>query len=146
MPAPARQTSGGFSYVEVLIATVIMAISLAPAMESLHTALSGSEIHLEAVADHYLVQGRLEEVLAEPISLLETAALAVNDETAPSSYSDPPNSIPRRLVFLSLYDGDNLDGDNDPFTGKDSGLVWVRVELQGTDQGQESLIARLHAQ
>jgi hypothetical protein len=42
-------------------------------------------------------------------------------------------------VFLSRYDGDNADGDGDPFTGTDGDLIWVRVEIPGTTLDIEAL-------
>jgi hypothetical protein len=43
---------------------------------------------------------------------------------------------------LSRYDADDADGDDDPFTGTESGLIWVRVILADTVHGFESLTAR----
>ena len=125
---------------EVLVATVIIAISLVPAMEALQTSLSGSEIHRNAVEEHIHLRGKLEEVLAEPVKRLEAAALAAGGPANPSSYSEPPGTVRRRLVYLSRYDGDNLDSDNNPFTGMDPGLLWVKVHLEGSNQDLESLV------
>ena len=43
------RVNAGFSYVEVLIATVLISVSLVPAMEALRTGLLGSGIHVETV-------------------------------------------------------------------------------------------------
>ena len=45
-----------------------------------------------------------------------------------------------RQVFLSRYDGDNADADDDPFTGTDDGLLWVRVAIDGSEQAIETVI------
>ena len=135
-----RRPSQGFSYVEVLIATVLIAMSLVPALEALQTGLQGSSNYLHVVEDHNYVQARLEEVLAEPIDALEAAALAAGSPTALSSYSDPPATERRLLVYVSRYDGDDADSDADPFTGTDAGLLWVRVEIETTALAVESLI------
>jgi len=132
----------GFSYVEVLVATLLIAISLAPATDAIRTALAGSVMHRDALEEHYHLQGRLDEVLAQPTNVLEAEALQIGSPAVASSYSDLPNTNRRRLVYLSLYDADNLDMDNDPFTGMDPGLIWVKVELEATSFALESLVSR----
>jgi len=134
--------NSGFSYIEVLIATVLISVSLAPAMEALRTGLLGSGIHVDTVESHYHLQARLEEMLAEPAAVLDAAALDAGSETTPSSYSEPPATYRRRLVYLSRYDGDNADADGNPFTGTDPGLLWVRVEIENTPLSVESLVSR----
>ncbi|MBI5446002.1 MAG: hypothetical protein HY900_32915, partial [Deltaproteobacteria bacterium] len=52
----------------------------------------------------------------------------------PSSYSAPLIS-----VYLARYDADNADGDNDPLTGGDSGLLWVKVTYAGRPGGLETV-------
>ena len=88
----------------------------------------------------------MEIVLAEPYSSLENAAIAAgmggDSWSAPSTYSDPFGADSRRLVFLSLYDGDNADSDANPFTGVDGDLMWVRTEIEGTLIAVETLVYR----
>ena len=45
------------------------------------------------------------------------------------------------LVYLSLYDGDNLDGDNNPLTGADPDLIWIRVEIEDSVQSLQTVRA-----
>ena len=61
------KSCAGFSYVEVLIATMLIAVCLVPALEALHTGLLGSGIHRDSVEEHYHLQAKLEEMLAQPI-------------------------------------------------------------------------------
>ncbi|MCP5065142.1 MAG: type II secretion system protein, partial [bacterium] len=129
----------GISYVEVLIAVALVAISLVPALESLQTALRGSAIHEQLAFEHHHLSAKLEEVLAEPFATLETEAQALGSPGVASSYSDAPGEKSRRLVFLAQYDGDDADGDADPFTGGDAGLVWVRVQIEATELDFETL-------
>lgn len=140
-----RRFCSGFSYIEVLIATVLVAMSLVPALEALQTGILGSRIYRDAVEQHHHLQARLEKVLAEPMVALEAAALAAGSPTVLSSYSEPPGTDRRLLVYLSRYDGDNADGDGNPFTGTDAGLLWVRVEIENTPHSIESLISRTYA-
>lgn len=132
----------GLSYVEVLVATVLVAVSIAPALTALNTGLSASATHESHVADHYHLTAKIEEVLAQPFGDLDAAASAAGDPSVPTSYSDPAGADRRRLVFLSRYDGDNADGDDDPFTGADEGLLWLRVEIEETAHAFETLTGR----
>lgn len=137
---PRRGGSSGFSYTEVLVASLLLAVSLVPALEALQTATLGSGIHASRVVAHRLLTAKMEEVLAERFASLEAAEVAAGG--APTAYSDPVASPDRRLVYLSRYDGDNADADGDFFTGTDDGLLWVRVEIEGTSLALESLTTR----
>ena len=148
------QCQSGLTYIEVLIAIVLIAVALVPALEALHTGMLGTEIYQATSAEHYAATAKMEELLAEQHGALLSAAAAAGDSLTPSSYSDAPATPNRRLVFLGLYDADNadgdnnlftvldpnLDGDNDPFTGF-AGLVWLRVEVEGSITAFESLSA-----
>jgi type II secretory pathway pseudopilin PulG len=133
----------GFSYTEVLIATALIAVALVPALEALQPGIQGNGIHQNDTENHYLLQAKLEQVLAQPFTDLEAAAQAAGDSTTPTSYSDSVNTAQGRTVsrqvFLSSYDGDNADTDGDPFTGTDDDLLWVRVGIQDTEQAIEAL-------
>ena len=140
--APTRMT--GFSYVEVLIAVVLIVVALVPALDALIPGVAGSGIHETLAEDHYQLTGRLEQVLVEPYGQLNSAANAAGSPTTPTTYSDvftyPNGRQITRNVFLSRYDADNADADNDPFTGTDDGLLWVRVAIAGTGMVIESLV------
>ena len=140
--APTRMT--GFSYVEVLIAVVLIVVALVPALDALIPGVAGSGIHETLAEDHYLLTGRLEQVMVEPYGQLNSAAVAAGSPTTPTMYSDlftyPNGRQITRNVFLSRYDADNADADNDPFTGTDDGLLWVRVAIAGTGMVIESLV------
>ena len=134
----------GFSYVEVLIAVVLIVVALVPALDALIPGVAGSGIHETLAEDHYQLTGRLEQVMVEPYGQLNSAAVAAGSPTTPTSYSDvftyANGRQITRNVFLSRYDGDNADADDDSFTGTDDGLLWVRVSIAGTDRSIESLV------
>jgi len=131
----------GLTYVEVLVATVLMVVALVPAIDALSPAIQGSGIHQSETALHYHLSAGLEDVLAAPFDSLDTEAQALGDPTVVSPlFSDTAGSTDRRLVFLSRYDADNADGDNDAFTGTDEGLIWVRVEVETTSHALETLL------
>lgn len=137
-----RRRSAGFSYVEVLIATALIAISLAPAIDALIAGIRGAGIHVALAEEHYHLVGRLEELLAQPFDDLDAEAQAVGSPTLATAYSDAGGTPRRRLVFLARYDGDDADGDGNPFTGGDDGLLWVSVELEHTGRVLETLTSR----
>lgn len=138
-----HQKSAGFSYVEVLIATLLIAVTLVPAMDALLPASTGSSIHESRGEDHYRLNGRLQEVLAEPFASLDAAALVAGSPTTASSYSDVYTYADGRQItrniFISRYDGDNADADNNPFTGGDEGLLWLRAVIAGSALSIETL-------
>ena len=135
----------GFSYVEVLIAVVLIVVTLVPAMDALLPGVAGSGIHESLAEDHYQLTGRLEQVLVEPYGQLNSAAVAAGSPTTPTTYSDlftyPNGRQISRNVFIARYDADNADADDDPFTGTDDGLLWVRIAIAGTGSSIESLVS-----
>lgn len=135
----------GFSYVEVLIAVVLIVVALVPAMDALIPGVAGSGIHETQAEDHYQLVGRLEQVMVEPYGQLNSAAVAAGSPITPTTYSDlftyPSGRQITRNVFLSRYDGDNADADDDSFTGTDDGLLWVRIAIAGTGSSIESLVS-----
>ena len=142
-PLRNRRRMAGLTYVEVLIATVLIAVSLIPAMEALRPATQGMNIHAAQTLRHYALTAMLEEVLAKPFDELDTEAETINNPTVASSlYSDLAGSSDRRLVYLSRYDADNADGNGNVFDGTDEGLLWVKVEIEGTSQSIEGLTGR----
>jgi type II secretory pathway pseudopilin PulG len=133
----------GFSYVEVLVATVLVSVSLVPAIEALNSGITGGGVHAQAVSRQQAMQAKLEEVLALPFDDLDAEALAAGSYLAPTSYSDAPGANDRRLVYLARYDVDNADSDGNALTGGEAGLVWVRVAVAGTVHAVETLTRRM---
>jgi len=133
----------GFSYIEILIATFLIAITLVPAINSLQTGIQSTGTHRSTLENHLNLKSKMEDVLAQSFTALDTEAQLIGDPTIASLvYSDAVGTPNRRLVYLSRYDGDNLDGDNDPFTGKDPGLIWVRVEIEATPDSLQTLTSQ----
>ncbi len=132
----------GFSYMEVLIATLLIVIVLVPALDAMQSGIQGSGIHTELAQNQYRMISKMEQTLALPFSELLVQADLVADPTVliPSPYSDTAGTASRRLVFLARYDGDNADGDTDPFTGTDAGLLWLRVTIENKPRSLETVI------
>lgn len=137
-----RARQSGLSYVEVLVAGVIIAVMLIPAMEAITPALLQSDSQIKRVQRKHALVGIMEEVMSESYSTLEAEAQAVGDpNTASDIYSDAAGASDRRLVYLSGFDGDDADGDGDVFTGTDQGLLWIRVTMQDTDLQLQALLS-----
>ena len=132
----------GFSYVEVLVAMMLLGVCLVPAMEALQPAVLGTSISERYVLNQGRVQSRFEEVLAEPYFSLQAAADVAGAPTVATGYSDAPVIEDRLLVYIGAYDGDNTDGDNNPFTDTDADLLWVRVVTETSGHTRECLVSR----
>ncbi len=137
-----RSRQAGLSYAETLLAVVVLAVALVPALETLDTAFTGAQVSETVIDWQQALATRMEDMRAEPFGDLDAAATAAGSETTPSSYSDAAGPPDRVLVFLSRYDGDNADSDNDPFTGADPGLLWVRVAVENTPYDLTTLVAQ----
>lgn len=141
----------GFLYIEVLVASLLIALAMIPAMNALQTGVASINIHQSLVTQQYNRLSKMEQLQSEPFNNLLTEAAEAGSKSTISSYSDAPGSVNRRLVYLSLYDADadpfsltdpNSDGDNNIYTGSTANLIWIRVETEGTPQGLETLISR----
>ncbi len=134
--------SAGFSYVEVLIASVIVVVAIIPGVDALRSGLQSTQAHVVLAQDHFHIASRLEDILAFPFSALDAEALAVGNPAVPITFSDAPGTARRRLIYLARYDGDNADSDGDRFTGGDDGLLWIRIEVENSSSAIESLTSR----
>ena len=137
-----KKRQSGFSYMELLIATLLITIMLVPALEAMQSGIQGSGIHTELARNQYRMISKMEETLALPFSELLTQADLVADPAVliPAPFSDAAGTESRRLVFLARYDGDDVDGDKDPFTGTDTGLLWLRVTIEDSQRSLETVI------
>lgn len=141
----------GFSYIEVLVAMMLIAITLVPAMDALQTGILSADIHQTLAVEHYARLKKMEGLQTEPFTNLLTAAKAVANSTTATSYSDAVGIANRSLVYIALYDADanpftitdaNTDNDNDVYTGNTANLLWVKVVTENSAQGLETLISR----
>jgi type II secretory pathway pseudopilin PulG len=120
----------GFLYVEVLVAVLVLAVCLPAALSALTAATRAAAAERSAVARRYRLNGLMEQLLATPYAALDAAALAAGSAAAPTTYSDAVGTADRRLVLIARYDIDDADGDGDPLTGGDPGLLWIRVSIE----------------
>lgn len=141
-PGTLAKAQAGVSYAETLLAVIVLGLALAPALEMLDTAFRGAAVGETVLRWEQRLATRLETVRAEPFASLDAAAQAAGSPTAPSSYSEASGTADRLLVFLSRYDGDNADGNGNPFDGTDAGLLWVRVAIENSPYELTTLVAR----
>lgn len=133
--------SSGLSYVEVLIATLLLTVALVPMMEALQPGLQGSAIHQDRAQVHFTLKGKLEQVLAEPFMNLEAESIAAGAATAATLYSDTGVNVPHE-VFIWPWDVDNADADDDGLTGGEDDILWIRVATVDGQSELQTLISR----
>ncbi|MGI9234039.1 MAG: type IV pilus modification PilV family protein [Woeseiaceae bacterium] len=136
------RNESGLTLVEVLVSMVLLSILLIPAIQAIQTGVAGADVHADVASSHHRIASRLEELLTEPFADLSDAAIAAGSPTTASSYSEASGPPARLLVFLSLYDGDNADADDNVFTGTEPDLLWVRVEIENSVFSLETVKAR----
>ena len=148
----------GVSYVEVLIAVVLLSAVLVPLLQSLQSGIQSKEIYSELTESNFHVIDKMELVLSKRFQDLYQESMSTNNYQTPSVlYSDPAGSENRRLVYLSYYDIDNNDADSNfftiqdadsdldgnPYTGSDVNIniLWLAVEIENSSHRLESLTA-----
>lgn len=146
-PSAARPYSvTGFTMLEVTLAMVILAVCLLPALESLRTSLTVFGLQEETMEDSQALLVKAEEVIAQPFADLEAAAMTAGSPTTPTTFSDVVTTADGRSLSREVYlwplDGDNADLDNDPFTGTDSGILYLKVALANTPLSYETIATR----
>lgn len=119
----------GFSLVELLAVLILLGLVITPALGSLQGALQSEQVNRAALVDDYRLVDITEQVLAEPFGRLVAAA---EGPVTPSRYSDAAGTAARRLVFISRFDADNADLDDDELTGADDGILKIRVQIEAS--------------
>ncbi len=136
-----RQATAGYAYVEVLIAVVLVATCLAPMVETIAQAVRIQTQQADQRDALHSTTSLMEQTLSTRYQALDLEAVAVNDATVATAYSDPTGTDNQRLVYLARYDIDNADSDNDPLTGGDAGLLWIRVTSADGRYDLQNLLA-----
>lgn len=128
-----RRSQRGLSYLEVLLATIVLTISLGPLLSAMQSNNQTTRIDAELTRQRNHAISVLEKTLALPLAtLLDEAAIVGAYDVLSDRYSDAAGSEPRAQVFLAAYDANNADGDNNPFTGAEANVLWVNVKIEDT--------------
>lgn len=131
----------GFSYVEILLSVVLLAVLLVPALEALQSAVAGNQ-NAALAGRELALQDKMERVLARPFAELyaQTYAAGGNTPTSVSvSLSDSAGAPARRNVVLYRYDAAAAAP-----SAADTGLLAVTVyyESEGADRALSTLVGR----
>ncbi|MGE0486589.1 MAG: hypothetical protein AB7Q81_20720 [Gammaproteobacteria bacterium] len=127
----------GFGYVELLTAIVVLAVCLAPALESLGQGAGLAARSRGELRERLRLLSCLEEVLALPYS---TLAASVTAPGVVSTLSDDVAAAPRCLVYVQPWDGDDADGDGDGSTGTDADLLAVTAAIAASPLAVSTLV------
>lgn len=132
----------GFGYIEALVAVALLAVALVPALEALTNVTRNAPAADQDDALWMAVSNKLNEISGTRFDSLDFYASTTGSPTTASSLSDAAGTNPRVLVYLSRYDGDNADGDNNAFTGTDADLIWIRAAIADTPVEMSTLVTR----
>ena len=131
------RASPGFSYVEVLVALVLLAVGIVPATDAVRNSLAAPQIVQAAAQSRQCVKNHMEKILAEPYQNLAKAAGLISAVSA--VYSLPADTqCDRRNVYVSFYN----PGPPAGFVAINSGLLYVTVAAPGTAQTFSTLLAQ----
>jgi Tfp pilus assembly protein PilV len=138
-PISNRRRQPGFSYVEILLSVVLLAVLVVPALEALQSGIAGGRSSSLA-ASQLMLRDKMEWVLAKPFAdLYSETYLPGGNATASvsASLSDPAGAPGRRNVTLYRY-----DASSQALSASDTGLVLVSVyyETEGSAQALNTLV------
>lgn len=133
-------TSGqrGFSYVEILLSVVLLALLLVPALEALQTGITGTQ-SAPLLARNLALRDKMELVLSKPFADLYAQTYLPGANTVgwiSTSLSDPTGTPNRRNVVLYRY-----DAASGALSSADTGLLYVAVYYEG--QGAGAMLSTL---
>ncbi len=138
--APGFRKQNGFTYVEVLLSVVLLAVLLVPALQALQAGISGGATPALAASGPTL-RAKMEEVLAIPFGDLyaETYLVGGNTNAINATYSDAPAAVNRRVVVLYRYNATAKS-----LSASDTGLLYVSVyyESEGSANALNTLTGR----
>ena len=132
-----QQNQRGFSYTEILLSVVLLAVLLVPAMQALNAAISGGSSDL--TAKQLKLRSKMEEVLSKPYQQLYDITSLSGGNTVTSistSLSDASGTDNRRVVVLYRY-----DTATNTLSSTDTGVLYVSVYYQ--DAGSASALNTL---
>jgi hypothetical protein len=135
-----RGAQAGFSYAEVLMSVLLLAILLVPALQALSAGIAGSGSNL---ANRQLaLRAKMEEVLSNPFGELYAETYLVGGNTVSSissALSDASGAANRRVVLLYRF-----DALSNALSSSDTGLLYVGVyyEAEGSVNALSTLAGR----
>ena len=136
-PRTPRRAQWGFSYIEVVVATGLVIVTLVPALDALRSGILGSAVHATEAGSQARLRAKMEEVLARPFTSLYalTYATGGNSPTSIEATLSDPAGPERRIVTLYRADGAIA-------TAADTGLLRIRVAFEAGGTPLETLTGR----
>ena len=117
----------GFSYAEVLLSVILIAILLVPAMQALNSAISGGSGNV--AARQLSLRSKMEEVLSKPYNKLYdiTSLSGGNTVNSISTSLSDASGADRRVVVLYRY-----NTTTNTLSSTDTGVLYVSVYYEDT--------------
>jgi prepilin-type N-terminal cleavage/methylation domain-containing protein len=141
--AAARQH--GFSFVEIMVAVLVLAICAVPLADAVRNGIAASTVGADKARELRCMKTMMETVLAEPYLTLRDAALGMSKA---SRYSQPAaGGCVRRNVFIAKYEREAgkpevfLDDGVDS-TRLESPMLYVTVSSPDSGYSFTTLVAR----
>jgi type II secretory pathway pseudopilin PulG len=131
------KSNAGYAYLDVLVATAVLMVSLLPALSALQQANNVQNEAAETLRLLQHVSSKMAQVQARGGFQLGL------DIAGNTDLSDATGSSDRRTVHIAFFDGDNADGDNDIATGADDELILIRVSLEDGRHMQQTVVSTL---
>ncbi|QOY94531.1 hypothetical protein IM543_00975 [Massilia sp. UMI-21] len=135
----------GFSYVEVLVATMVLAVCAAPLADAVKNGIDASRIGVAKAQELRCMKEQMETVLAEPYQHLWNAARGT---AVASSYSRPADAACiAREVHIARYEHENgkspvfLDDGAAP-ARLETAMLYVTVSSPDSGYTFTTLVAR----
>lgn len=132
----------GFSYVEVIIAIIIIGLAIVPVIESMNIGVQSTRHHEDSLGVYTKLSSTYETLMAESFKDLENAAAQAGDPEIETHYSDETGIPNRCLVYIHEYDLDNSDNDGAGFTGTDEDVLWIKIQIENSAHQLETLVVK----
>ena len=130
----------GFSYVEVLLSVVLLAVLLVPALEALQSGVADNHSYSLATRQ-FRLKAKMEEVAAKPFAALYSQPYLPGGNTTSvnASLSDPVGAPERRNVVVYRY-----SPSSPGLSSADTGVLFVAVYYAGETPaaGLSTLVGR----
>ncbi|MEC5217196.1 hypothetical protein RCH09_002153 [Actimicrobium sp. GrIS 1.19] len=119
-----KRRAAGFSYVEVVLATVLLAVCIVPATNALRNGASAPQIVATQGHAMLCIKNQMEKVIAEPYHNLVLASGTL--ATPSATYSLAADSqCPARNIYIAKYNPDGFPN----FPNADTGLLYINASV-----------------
>lgn len=140
----------GYTYIEAVVALLVLAVALIPAMDALQVGTIGLRTNVvqgdagtdRDVSDEEALRNKMESLLAlnHKTGSGELAESPSGRSSAHSGLSDAGGANPRCLVYTSWYKPEaNAEADRYVSSSADTRLLWVKVQIEGKDTSLETV-------